>query len=98
MSFVSKKMSTPTFRSKPRPETKTLLVGGPDFLESVMEGAALAIPQSSKDATNRRRKRVIGRERSSELNMFSPFVQAAVASPSERQRLETCGTILSPFG
>jgi hypothetical protein len=53
-------MSTPTFGSKPRPETRIPLVGGPDFLERVMEGAALAIPQSSEHAKNRKAKKVIG--------------------------------------
>jgi hypothetical protein len=60
LSFVSKKMSTPTLGSKPRPETKILLVGGPDFFERVMEGAALAVPQSSKHAPNTNARTAIG--------------------------------------
>jgi hypothetical protein len=52
-------MSTPTFGSKPRPDTRIPLVGGPDFLERVMEGVALAMPQR-KQVTSRKAKKVIG--------------------------------------
>jgi len=41
-----------------RTVTRILLVGGPDFFERVMEGAALAIPESDKHATNRKARKV----------------------------------------
>src|ERR1700687_5095104 len=59
LSFVSKKMSTPAFGSKPRPDTRIRLVGGPDFFERVMEGTALAIPQSSEHTVIRQKKKVV---------------------------------------
>jgi hypothetical protein len=36
------------------------LVGGPVFLERVMDGAALARPQSSRQATETEARRLIG--------------------------------------
>jgi len=53
-------MSTPTFDLNPFPETRILLVGGPDFLERVMEGVALAIPQSSNHARSKKTCEAIG--------------------------------------
>jgi hypothetical protein len=55
-------MSTPTFGANPRPETRIWLVGGPVFLERVMEGVALAIVESSRHAMNRDARNVIGLE------------------------------------
>jgi hypothetical protein len=52
-------MSTPTFGSNPRPETRIRLVGGPVFFDRVMEGAALAMPQSSKHATDKNARNLI---------------------------------------
>src|SRR5579872_3036043 len=66
-------MSTPTFGPKPRPETRIRLVGGPDFLDKVMDGTARAIPQNSKHATNRKEKKMTCREHSRGLNMCPPL-------------------------
>src|SRR5580704_2988127 len=65
-------MSTPTFGSNPRPDTRIPLVGGPDFLERAMEGAALATPQSSKHAKHRKAKLAFGWERSRGSDIFPP--------------------------
>src|SRR5271170_7197745 len=64
LSFVSKKISTPTFDSKPRPETRIRLVGGPVFFEREMEGVARASPLNSDHARNRMAKKVTDCERS----------------------------------
>jgi hypothetical protein len=55
-------MSTPTFGSKPRPETRIWLVGGPLFLERVMHGVALEIPQRNRHATSNKLQESIGPE------------------------------------
>jgi hypothetical protein len=53
-------MSTPTFGSKPRPETKILLVGGPLLLDRVMEGVALDVAEVKKPARNKKTYQPIG--------------------------------------
>jgi hypothetical protein len=52
-------MSTLALGVKPRPETRMRVVGGPVFLERVMDGAALATPQSSRQAEDRRARKLI---------------------------------------
>ena len=47
-------MSTPTFGSNPLPETNIWLVGGPVFLESVIEGAARHTVENIKHAANQK--------------------------------------------
>jgi hypothetical protein len=37
-----------------------MLVGGPDFLERVMEGVALAMPHKNKNTANREGRKMIG--------------------------------------
>jgi hypothetical protein len=46
----------------------------PTLFERMIEGVALAIPESSKDATNKTAKEVIGREHSRGLDI-SVYVQ-----------------------
>src|ERR1700690_622263 len=44
-------MSTPTFASKPAPETRTLLVGGPFFFDRVIDGVAVHALENKRHAT-----------------------------------------------
>jgi hypothetical protein len=53
-------MSTPAFASNPRPEMRIRLVGGPDFFERLIEGAALVIPHSNKHAMIKKAHEVTG--------------------------------------
>jgi len=54
-------MSTPTLGSKPLPETRISLVGGPVFFESVIDGAAKAVADRRRNAPQR---------------IFQPFARA----------------------